>query len=208
MFGFFRTMLLNETDTVAALRLLNECDYPGNHLIPELPTARDIFVGEIPWSPRFKLPVDETDPHGHPTLRTKWQDGGIAFQQLAVSLTSSDTSSPAAIQHAYDVPSFEFADRFRLRQLPGILDLVDTAGIRASAAFHADGAWRGRLLFLRHDLVRDFAGDRKIVQIGWGERETTVAWHAVPKWLRTAHRAYQHIWRHVREVPASGNNAS
>jgi hypothetical protein len=207
VFGLFRTMLLKDTDAVAALTLLNECDYPGNHLIPELPTARDIFAGEIPWSPRFRLPVDEADPHGHSALRTNWQDDGIALQQLAVSLTSSDTSSPAAIQRAYDVPSFEIADRFRLRQLPGTLDLVDTAGVRASAAFRADGPWRGQLLFVRHDLVRDFAGDRKIVQICWGERETTVAWHAVPKWLRTAHRTYQHIWRHVREVPASGNNA-
>ncbi len=53
-------------------------------------------------------------------------------------------------------------------------------------------------VFLGRDLVAGFAGDRRIMQAAWGEREVTVEWGAVPSWMRTVHQSYQHIWREVR----------
>jgi hypothetical protein len=47
------------------------------------------------------------------------------------------------LKQSYYVPSFEFAARFGLRQLPGTLDLVSLDGVRASATFRAHEPWRG-----------------------------------------------------------------
>ncbi|MET7721223.1 hypothetical protein [Streptomyces mirabilis] len=96
------------------------------------------------------------------------------------------------------MPSFEFAARFGLRQLPGTLDLVGLDGRRASASFSVDKPWRGNLLFLRRDLVESFAAGRRIMQVAWGEREVAVDWHAPPSWVQEAQRAYTNVWRHVR----------
>jgi hypothetical protein len=93
------------------------------------------------------------------------------------------------------VPSFEFAARFGLRQLAGALDLVSLDGIRASVTFRAQDPWEGHLLFLRRDLVTDFAGDRRIVQVAWTERTLTADWNAEPPWARAV---YQDMWRDTR----------
>lgn len=106
--------------------------------------------------------------------------------------------SATALKRSYDIPSFTFAAQFGLRQLPGTLDLVGFDGVRASATFRTGGPWRGQLLFLRRDLVLDFASERRIVQVGWGEREVTVEWSAVPAWVRETHQNYEHLWRAIQ----------
>ncbi|MGW0793042.1 hypothetical protein ACWD04_33840 [Streptomyces sp. NPDC002911] len=137
-------------------------------------------------------------------MRRYWQDPeGIGFNQVAVEF-SSDSESESALGGSYDVPSFEFAARFGLRQLPGTLDLVGLDGRRASAVFSVDKPWRGNLLFLRRDLVEIFAAGRRIMQVGWGEREVAVDWHAPPPWVRAAQRAHTNVWRHVRLLESAG----
>jgi hypothetical protein len=207
VFGFFRTILLDPTDLDPAVELAKEVDYPGNDFFPELPNIRDVFAGETPWSKRFEVKHDDDDDSDYrprPALRRDWQDAGIRVGQLGVDLSPID--GPTALDQAYGVPSYEFADRFGLRQLPGTLDLVGLDGTRASAAFRVNEPWRGQLLFLRRDLVAEFAGDRRIVQVAWGEREVTVEWRAVPAWARSAHESYAHIWRSLRVLDERGSS--
>ena len=141
---------------------------------------------------------DDDDSYRQPALRRDWRDEGIGLSQVAVELSTSEGGSPTVLERSYDVPSFEFAARFGLRQLPGTLDLVGLDGVHASATFRTEKPWRGHLLFLRRDLVIDFAGDRRIMQVAWGEREVTVEWSSVPPWVRAVHQAYEHIWRDIR----------
>ena len=200
VFGFFRTLLLEPADVDSALELASGREYPGNDFFPALPTIRDVFAGEMPWSPRFKVHFDDDD-HGsypRPTLCREWRDEGIGFHQVAVALSTGENGSATALEQPYDVPPLEFAVRFGLRQLPGTLDLVGFDGLRASATFRTEGPWHGQLLFLRRDLVIDFAGDRRIMQVAWGEREVSVEWSSVPPWVRAVHQAYEHIWRDIR----------
>lgn len=198
VFGFFRTLVLDKADTAAALRLAREKLYPGNRFFPALPAVRDVFAAEMPWSPRFKLVFDD-DPVSdlpHPALRNDWQDPGIRFEQVAIDFAPEHRSDLGAV--ACDVPSFEFADRFGLRQLPGSVDLVDSDGRRASAALRADKPWKGKLLYLRRDLLETFVGDRSVVQVAWGEREVAVDWGRPPAWVRAAQRSHENIWRNIR----------
>ncbi|WP_133305982.1 hypothetical protein [Microbispora triticiradicis] len=200
VFGFFRTLLLEPTDVNSALELASRIEYPGNHFFPQLPMIRDVFAGEMPWSPRFKarLDADDNESYSRPALRRDWREEGIGIGQVAVELATGESGSPTELERSYDVPSFEFAARFGLRQLPGTLDLVGMDGTRASAIFRVEEPWRGQLLFLRRDLVVEYAGNRRIMQVAWGEREVTVEWDSVPPWVRAVHETYEHIWRDIR----------
>jgi hypothetical protein len=199
VFGFFRTLLLEPSDVDPALELASGLEYPGNHFFPELPTIRGVFAGETPWSPRFKLRFDDDDEsYSRPALRRDWREQGIGLGQVAVELSTGEGEPPTALERSYDMPSFEFAARFGLRQLPGTLDLVGFDGIRASAIFRTEGPWRGHLLFLRRDLVVDFTDDRRIMQVAWGEREVSVEWTSVPPWMRAVHQTHEHVWRTIK----------
>jgi hypothetical protein len=208
VFGFFRTLLLEPEDAEPAQQLASERQYPGNDFFPPLPMVRDVLAAEMPWSPRFDLTCDDDAPgtFPHRALRRDWQDDGIRLDQVAVEF-ATDSTSETGLGGSYDVPSFEFAARFGLRQLAGSLDLVGLDGRRASAAFRADRPWRGHLLFLRRDLVEDFAGDRRIMQVAWGEREVAVDWHSVPSWVRAAQRSHANVWRHIRLLGADQSSA-
>jgi hypothetical protein len=200
VFGFFRTLLLEVADVDPALKLIRDQQYPGNDFFPPLPEFRGIFAGEIPWSSRFKVRFDDDDPnaYAHRALRASWDDDkGIGFTQLAVGLSGGGDGA-TSLERSYDVPSYEFAAHCGLRQLPGSLDLVSLDGVRASATFRVDSPWNGHLLFLRRDLVTGFAGDRRIVQVAWGERNEAAEWHDVPDWAREVYQDYAHIWREVR----------
>ncbi|NGO46968.1 NACHT domain-containing protein [Streptomyces ureilyticus] len=203
VFGFFRTLLLEPQDTNLAQQLANERSYPGNAFFPSLPTVRDVLASEMPWSPRFERTFDDA-PYAasYRTLGHDGQDDGIKPDQVAVDF-SPDSSSENGLGGSFDVPSYEFAAQFGLRQLPGTVDLVGLDGQRASAVFRVDKPWRGHLLFLRRDLVESFAGDRRIMQVAWGEREVSAAdWHSLPAWMDAVHQSYGHIWRHVRILDA------
>jgi hypothetical protein len=203
VFGFFRTLLLEPQDTDLAQQLADERPYPGNDFFPSLPTIRNVLAAEMPWSPRFEVTFKD-DPYSalHRTLRRDGEDEGIRLEQVAVDY-SPDSSSETGLGRGYDVPSFEFAARFGLRQLPGTVDLVGLDGRRASAVFRVDTPWRGHLLFLRRDLVEAFAGDRRIMQVAWGEREVSaVDWHSIPAWMQAVHEGNRHIWRHIRLLDA------
>lgn len=199
VWGLFRTLLLKPTDVAAAFSMINEAEYLGNDFLPKLPTAGEVFVGEVPWSHRFKVrPYDGRGEDSSMVLRRHWRDEGIRIGQVAVELPTREGGSPTRLTQSYDVPSFEFAAQCRLRQLPGTLDLVDVDGVRASANFRTEDPWRGQLLYVRRDLVDEFVGDRRMVQVGWGERNVTGEWSAVPAGAREAHKAYRNLWRQIR----------
>ncbi|MEF9907193.1 hypothetical protein [Streptomyces sp. P9-A2] len=162
----------------------------------------------MPWSPRFDLIFDDDAPGSFPhrALRRDWQADGIGLDQVAVEHAPNSTSE-IGLGGSYDVPSFEFAARFGLRQLPGTTNLVGLDGRRASAVFRADRPWRGHLLFLRRDLVEGFAGDRRIMQVAWGEREVAVDWHSVPSRVRAAQRSHANVWCHIRLLGADQSSA-
>ncbi len=200
VWAFFRTLLLEPDDLAPALKMINERDYLGNDFLPGLPSVRDVFAGEAPWSPRFQVRFDDDDPYSAPALRHDWHEDGISLRQVAVELSRGEAGTATALKQSYDVPSFEFAAQFGLRQLPGTLDLVDFGGVRASATFRTEEPWSGHLLYIRRDLAAEFAGDDRIAQVSWGEREVTVDWDSVPAWVRDAQQRGENAWRNHQVI--------
>ena len=200
VWAFFRTLLLEPDDLNPALKMIGEQDYLGSRFLPKLPSVSDVFAGEAPWSRRFQVSFDDDDVHSTPALRHDWRDDGIRLRQVAVELSTGEVGAETALKQSYDVPSFEFAAQFELRQLPGTLDLVDSDGHRVSAAFRAEEPWSGHLLYIRRDLAADFAGDLRIAQVAWGEREVTVDWNSVPDWVHDAQESGENVWRNLRVI--------
>lgn len=203
VWGFFRTLLVKPTDLAPAVNMIDGATYLGNDFLHALPTVRDVFAGEVPWSPRFELRFGEgPDDYPRPALGREWRDDGIGIRQVAVELSTGESGSATALTRSYNVPSFDLAAQFGLRQLPGTLDLVGLGGARASVTLRVEEPWHGHLLYIRSDLLFGFAGDRRIVQVGWGEREVTVDWKSVPAWVRDAHQKNENLWRDIRVLDA------
>lgn len=195
VFGFFRTLLVAHGHVDSALALIQSRTYPGNHFLPQLRPVRGVFAGEVPWSPRLAVLAD-AEAHQQ-TLQKDWKDPGIPLEQVAVELATGVTNSTTSPSRSYDVPSFEFAARFGLRGAPDSWDLIGLNGRRASIVYRADDDWRGRLLFIRRDLVEEYAGARRVVRVAWGERETPAEWNAVPEWARDAYQEHRNVWRTI-----------
>ncbi|TQS42770.1 NACHT domain-containing protein [Cryptosporangium phraense] len=166
VFGFFRTLLFEPDELDSAVGTIKGVEYPGNDFLPGLPEVWGAFAGEAPWSPNFEVRYgsdtqsNEYDEYPPRALRGDWREEGVKIGQVAVSFGADHSDSPAGLKGSYDVPSYEFAAHFGLRQLPGTLDLVGLDGVRASAAFRVDEPWRGHLLYIRRDLVMEFTGTR------------------------------------------------
>lgn len=198
VWGFFRTLLVEPSDVDSACKVIDGVANLGDDVIPRIPTIRDVFAGEMPWSHRFDVRSGDDPDDSLSALRCDWLDKGILVGQVAVEIAVCGSGSPAALRSSYHVPSFEFASRFGLRQMPGTLDLVGLDGAPASASFSTADPWRGHLLFIRRDLVVDFAGVRRIVQMAWGARELGVERYALPSWARDSQVEFENTWRNTR----------
>ncbi len=194
VWGCFHTLLLERADTDSALQMIDGRNDLRNNFIPELQTVRNVFAGEAPWSPHFKMPIVDDGSYFRPALRENWQEEGIGFDQVAVQFDLGERGASTLKTRTYDIPSYEFAAKFDLRQLPGTLDLVSLNGTRASAAFRIEEPWRGWLLYIRRDLLINFAGSRQIVQVAWGEREVTIEGSNVPSWVSDAYQNFENQW--------------
>lgn len=200
VFGFYRSLILDSEHVDLAVAMIAGRDYLGNHFLPSCPEHHAIYAGELPWSQRFSLPSEEGLPPNHRLLQEHWQAPGLDVELMATNFAFEGSRTTTDLSRSYDVPSYEFAEHFDLRQFPGTLNLVSLDGSPAALVFRAEGEWSGRLLYVRKDLALEYAQGRKIVLVVWGEREVTVDWYSPPQWLRDVHERHAHLWREAMVV--------
>ena len=202
VWGFLRGVLV-EADEADTLRgLLEEREYLGNHYVPDSPSDMTTFAGEIPWSARFEANGDMENglaPY-HVAVTERWDEPGVQVELLGheYSLATERTVTNEARGHW--VPSHRFAAEFQLRERPQTLDLVTLDGRAASLTRNAPAGFEGKVLFLRRDLLAEYARGRKLVQVAWGEREVDVDWANAPEWVQEVRSDHSDLWRHVRLV--------
>lgn len=197
VFGFFRTLLVDDENVEQATAMINNRSYLGNDFLPGCLEHRGIYAGEMPWSSRFSLESGDGLPPNHRVLQEHWEDPGFDVELVATEYAFEGARTATVLSRSYVVPSYEFALHFGLRQLPGTLDLVMLDGTVASLVFRADEPWSGYLLYVRKDLIMSYADRRRILLVAWGEREVTVEWDSPPSWFREVHAADEHLWREV-----------
>jgi len=131
-------------DVGPALELIGGLEYSATTSSLSSRRLEPSSPGEAPWSPRFG--GASTTMMMTPTLVQRCVGAGARGDRVAPAGGTSSRPVRAGhqryLKRSYDVPSFDFAAPFGLRQLPGTLDLVGFDGIRASATFHAeDRGW-------------------------------------------------------------------
>ncbi len=195
VWGHFRAMLVDGKDAGDVTELLENRPYLGNRFVPGPPTDYYTYAGEMPWSDRFMARgrFGWGDPPYEEILDRP--EGEIRVEVVAHEY-NAETGALELPARGCDVPSARIAEHFDLRQLPGTLDLVGLDGRSASKTFRAPDGFGGQLLYIREDLIREYASDRSLVQVAWGERRVLFGWNNRPDWFaETAENA--DVWRRI-----------
>ena len=91
------------------------------------------------------------------------------------------------------VPSRRFSSAFDLRGIPQSFHQILPDGTAAALSLRAPAGFRDRLLYLREDLVLQYAGGRQLIWEIWGERFFYPYWRRRPAWLVRAHEDREHV---------------
>lgn len=195
-FGLFNTLLVEPSDLPALLGELNGAVHPGRDAI-DVPQAFYVFAGEVPWHDRFAAPEPGYPLGDGYRRRLRSAGGGVEFEVLAHSMSWESYHSSENQVGGY-VPSRLFSERFDLRSVAAGFHQVTPGGRAAARTFSAPDGFDGQLLFLRQDLVAEYAAGRAVVTFGWGERETQFAWPEEPSdQVRAIYRSGANVWRRI-----------
>ncbi|TVQ94862.1 MAG: hypothetical protein EA397_00630, partial [Deltaproteobacteria bacterium] len=163
----------------------------------DVPSDHYTFAGEIPWHPRFAaVALEESGPDAYR------EDVPCASKAVAVEVLAHDyawESYHSEVNQAESarVPSRLFSAQFDLRSLPQGFDQCLPDGTRASITLSGVEGLRGDVVYLREDLVKQYAGDRDVVIFGFGERELRPYPSPPPQWLLDARMQQKDEWRAV-----------
>ncbi len=148
--------LLTPADSIRKLRL----DAPDDHYT---------FAGEIPWSDVFGLAAYEgVVPYREVVEADPGPD--IEVEILAHTYAWESYHSPLNAAGGAVVPSRAFSTALDLRSVPQSFDQVEPDGKRATKSFSAPAGFDGQVLYVREDLLKQYAADRRLVWWVWGER--------------------------------------
>jgi hypothetical protein len=156
----------------------------------------------MPWSARFHAAGDLENGKAPYTAEVseRHDERGIEIELLGHGYDIEASRTITNVASGHWVPSYNVATRFGLRQRPGTLDLVGLDGRAASATLAGPTGFAGKLLYIRRDLLAEYGGDRKLIQLAWGERQVDVDWNRPPKWLTDARSDNVELWRRVDVV--------
>jgi hypothetical protein len=197
VWGFIRGVLASADDAVTLKDQLEARTYLGNDFVPRSPSDYGTFAGEIPWSARFEAAGDMENekPPYRVAVSERWGDPGIEIELLGHGYGVEVSRTTTNLASGHWVPSHNVASKFGLRQRPGTLDLVGLDGRATSVTLDGPSNFDGKLLYIRRDLLAEYAGARNLVQLAWGERQVDVDWGNPPDWLNDARSEHADLWR-------------
>ena len=195
-------MLVAEADADRLVDALNTQDHPGGWWFLGEPEDHDTFAGEIPWNPEFARRDADGDP--------------AELYRDAVRVGDSSSIEVEILAHCYAwesyhsvlneaggalVPSLSFSAAFDLRGIPQSFNQTLPDGTIAAISLTGPTRFDGHLLYLREDLVYQYAAGRQLIWFIWGERQLRPDsfLYPVPTWLVQAQNDRADVWRHVRK---------
>lgn len=199
VWGFVRAVLVEAEDAESLRTSLEARPYLGNDFVPRAPSDHMTFAGEMPWSARFHAAGDLENGKApyKDEVSERHDEASIEIELLGHGYDIEASRTITNLTSGHWVPSYNVASRFGLRQRPGTLDLVGLDGRAASATLTGQTGFDGKLLYIRRDLLAEYAGARKLVQLAWGERQVDVDWANPPEWLSDARSENVELWRRV-----------
>lgn len=200
--GFITGLLVDKDKSEQLVTILKERTYPGNDFVPRTPEDHYMFAGEAPWRAFFGVTTDEY-------YLGRGLYGGIIEDQNQKSISveilsheygwesyhSSLNQSGGAI-----IPSADFSRGVGLRPHARSFDQVDATGAKASLSLKAPSGFKnGNLLYLRKDLIQQYASDnaKELVVFAWGERQYMDEDYQLPDWAMSIYRDHDNVWKYV-----------
>lgn len=168
--------------------------------------ARDVprdyytFAGEIPWHPNFagELIADSGPGQAYREhFRTGTADFEVEVEVLAHGYAWESYHSELNEVGNVRVPSRSFSDRFDLRSAPQNFDQFLPDGTKATVTLEGIDGLDGDLLYIREDLLREYAGLHSVVWFAFGERELSPFSLARPEWHVDAQQHRENAWHEV-----------
>jgi len=200
-FGLFNTVLVERCDADEFIEALRSVSHPGRDVI-DVPSAYYTFAGEIGWHERFAAP-EPGRPLAEQYQGMLRQGGrGITFESLTHQYSWESHHSSRNQVRAW-VPSKLLSTALSLRSVPAGFDQVDREGRLASHSYTAPQGFTGHMLYVRSDVIREYAKDRVIATFGWGERQTQLGGGIIPAPLQRAYWAHRNVWRGIWYSAAS-----
>jgi hypothetical protein len=95
------------------------------------------------------------------------------------------------------VPSHPFSTWFDLRSAPQCFDQFLPDGTTATITLGGVDGLDADILYVREDLLRQYAGERAIVWFAFGERGLRPYPPSPPEWLMEAQRQEEDAWSEV-----------
>ena len=165
------------------------------------PADHFIFAGEIPWSPIFGS-QDELGSTGNPYVRriSVGDELIIEVEVLAHLYGWESYHSPMNQVSNVPVPSRLFSNAFDLRSVRREFHQLTPDRKAASQTFGAPNREQGDLLYLREDLIREYASGRILIWFVRGERQIYPHPDPVPEWLIEAKKSETDVWYKIRRM--------
>lgn len=188
-------VLVDTADADRAVRVLADPSGAQIRWHLEPPSDYYTFAGEVPWYPGFGYSTD--DPHTSYRRKIDTDGPALEVEILTHDFVWEGYHSPLNRALGSRIPSRWFSEHFNLRTEPQSLDQADPTGSKASLSLRGPGNFEGRLLYLREDLVEEYANGRGLIWFVRGGRELHPFPVQVPSWLRTAWRTSADRWSKV-----------
>lgn len=203
VWGILNAVLIDKGDAAKATAAFATRNYPGRHWIPEAPEDYYTFAGEIPWHPTFAHIHEEDDPYDPYRTVLRFDEGvtaSVPVEVIAHRFTWEGYHSALNDVGSVLVPSKEISCALDLRAGPQLFHQFDSSGAAASLSYGPPPRMTGHLLYMRHDVLRDYAQGRDLVLLWWGERLPRPYSSDQPEWLVQARQVHKEVWRIVRRI--------
>jgi hypothetical protein len=164
----------------------------------DVPSDYYIFAGEIPWHRNFaSVALSEGSYHE----RVRIGAGAVDVEVLAHEYAWESYHSEMNRAGSARVPSQPFSHRFDLRSAAQSFDQFLPDGTRATITLDGVDGLDADILYVREDLLRQYAGQRAIVWFAFGARELRPYPPSPPEWLKDAQREQANAWCEVLTEP-------
>jgi hypothetical protein len=157
----------------------------------DVPSDYYVFAGEIPWHPNFASVALAEDAYCE---SVRVGANAVDVEVLAHDYAWESYHSEMNRAGSARVPSHPFSTRFDLRSAPQSFDQFFQDGTRATITLGGIDGLDADILYVREDLLEQYAGERAIVWFVFGERELRPYPPSPPEWLVEAQRQQANAW--------------
>jgi len=198
--GRLTCLLVSAKQSRLLVKMLS-AERPQYGWLPEPPQDHYTFAGEMPWHPEFARRTDERELASQYLGVVEGEDGDRVDVEILAHRYSWE-GYHSELNDAGDVlvPSRVFSEAVGLRGAPAPFDQVLPDGSLGARVLAAPTGLSGHILYLREDLLRRYAGPRRLVWCAWGERQIYPFPDDWPKWLSAARDSGDDMWRVVKAV--------